>query len=365
MHVGQGGGEFVPGDKVAGLDQDLVQGALPEQPAELVAHQALGGALGLVRRIEQQRGRRLNLPSVGGAENVFEMGDILFVTVGKTVQAFTPRHQPLPQPVGVDPRAAAQGAQAHADVAVPVGVEGGAGFRHDRPPGVDVQVAEVGLRVDTEVVLGQVAAADDGPLAVHDPGLVVHPVVQPGGVIEPLNKVLVAAPERVEQPDFHVRVRVQRRPFHIPAELVGVVEQQPHLDAPAGRFQGPVDQQLADPVVLPDVVLQVQGALGQPRGGGAQHEGFLAVRDQTKVRVLDILAGGTVPVPLGLLTHQRLRLSRISRSSRMSSGTSGVGGGSTGAACSSLRLTRLSPRTRKNTAQATIRKLITLLINTP
>ena len=365
VHVRQGGGEFVPGDKVAGLDQNLAQGALPQQAAELVAHQTLGGALGLVRRVEQQRGRRLDLAAVGGAENVLEMRDILLVTVGKTIQALAPGHQLLPQPVGVDPGTAAQGPQAHADVALPVGVEGGAGFRHDRPAGIDVQVAEIGFRVDAEIVLGKVTPADDGPFAVHDPGLVVHAMVQPGGVVKPLNKMLVAAPERVEQADLHIRVGVQRRPFHVPAELVGVVEQQPHLDAPAGGFQGPVDQQLANPVVLPDVVLQVQGSLRQAGGGRAQHERFFAVRDQAKMGVLDVLAGGAVPGPLGVVTHQRLRLSRISRSSRMSSGTSGVGGGSTGAASSSLRLTRLSPRTRKNTAQATITKLITLLIKTP
>ncbi len=368
VHVRQGADEIVTGNEIARLDQNFAQRAAAQQPRQLVAHQPLGHALGFVRGVEQQRRRRGDLACIRIAHDFLKARRVLLMAVGKIAQVLAPVVQLVPQMLRVFPGAAFQRAQVHGDVAVPVTVEGVQGFRDDRAPGIQVQVTEVGVRVHAKVMVGDVAPADDGVLAVGDPGLVVHPVVQAGGVIQPLQEVFVTPPERVEQAHFHIGVGIERRPFHVPTQLVGMVQQQPHAHPAPGRFQGPVHQQLADMVVVPDVVLQIQGFLRQPGGGGAQGEGFLAVRQQAESGLAYPRGrrGGVVAPPVPVAAHTLgLRLSRISRSRIMSSGTWGVGGVSTGAACSSRRLMRLMPRTSRKVAQATIRKLITLLMNRP
>ena len=67
-----------------------------------------------------------------------------------------------------------------------------------------------------------------------------------------------------------MRVEQQQRP--IVRRRAHVVDEQSHADATISRAHHRSDQQLADRVVVPDVVLQVEAALGEIDEGEARKE---------------------------------------------------------------------------------------------
>ena len=77
--------------------------------------------------------------------------------------------------------------------------------------------------------------------------------------------------EGIEEPHLDVGLRVERGERFVEAAGVVVVEQQPHPDAAIGGAAQCVEQQRAREVVVPDVVLHIEAALGDigepnPRG---------------------------------------------------------------------------------------------------
>ena len=170
----------------------------------------------------------------------------------------------------------------HRRAGVPEIVEDRAGVGHRRAEQEHVEVAEVHAASGVEVFVADVAAADQRDPAVDDPRLVVHAVVDAEETLHHFQQAphAAAVAERVVQPHLDVRVRVQRQQRRVEPLGIDVVEQQAHAHATLGRGVHLARQQVADQVVVPHVVLQVQAAPGQACRGGARGERVQAVGQQ-------------------------------------------------------------------------------------
>ncbi len=115
--------------------------------------------------------------------------------------------------------------------------------------------------MQTEVFVGQVAAADDGDAIVHDHRLVVHPVVEPVklGEVQRLSRCeTVCAPlVGIEYPVFDVRVLGQFQQYVVFAEKEGVVDEQLYLDAAFGSCNEMIEHHGTHRVEGPQKGLQV------------------------------------------------------------------------------------------------------------
>ena len=209
---------------------------------------------------------------------------VLGKQVGVVFQGAAPLPQPLPDTLRRCFPITTQGLHGHGQRAVPVAVKRRLGIGDDGAAGVQVQIAKVGGRIHAEIVIGDIAAAYQRPFTIHDPGLVVHAVIQQRHVMKPLQDMLVTPMKSVEQAHLDIGVGIQRRPLYVPAQLVGVIQQHAHFHAPACRLQHPVNQQLAGGVVIPDVVLHIQRPPGQAGQRDPQGKGLLAVSHQRQGR---------------------------------------------------------------------------------
>ena len=280
FHLRQFRHKGIAGNKVAGLHQQLLMVVPGQQVGELIAHQRLLNPGGLVRAVEQQHRMGLHTLAILGRQVFGEEGFVLGKQVGIVPQGAAPLPQPLPDSIRRRFPVTTQGLHGHGQRAVPVAVKGGLGIGNDGTAGVQVQITKIGGRIHPKIMIGNIATAHDCPFAIHDPGLVMHAVIQQRRMVQPLQEVLVATMEGVEKTHLDIGVRVQCRPLHIPAQLIGVIQQHAHFHPPARRFQHPVDQQLAGGVVIPDVILHIQGSPGQTDQGDTQGERLVAVRHQ-------------------------------------------------------------------------------------
>ncbi len=192
-----------------------------------------------------------------------------------------------------------------------MGVENGAGLAGGRAGQQQVQVAEIDVRARVEVLGADVAAADDGDAAVGDPGLVVHAVVDAEDPLHHLQQApqALAVAERVVQAHFDARMGVERQQLRVHPLGVHVVQQQPHPHPALGRRVHVVHQQVADHVVVPHVVLQIEAAAGLAGDHRARGEGFQAV-DQVGRAALPRVRGELClerPVQRGLRGPRRQR----------------------------------------------------------
>ena len=105
---------------------------------------------------------------------------------------------------------------------------------------------------------------------------VIHRL-QPGDELQVLR---TSAHERIEQPHFHVGVRIESQPDSIGLAAVHVVDQHAYPHAPVGRGDELPDQQPANGILMKHVVLHVDTALGQARRHGTPDKRIQSVAQQ-------------------------------------------------------------------------------------
>ena len=148
--------------------------------------------------------------------------------------------------------------------AVPVLVERPGNFRHDRSDRHDVDVGEREVRIRLEVLVPDVAAADDGHLIVDGEALAVHAVIHRPEPRDELEVLRPPAREGIEQPHFDGGMGVERRPHVVGLPAVHVVDEHSHPHAPVGRLDELLEEEPSDCVLVEHVVLHVDAALGVP-----------------------------------------------------------------------------------------------------
>ena len=167
---------------------------------------------------------------------------------------------------GIRRRALRKRADRDRDGAVPELVECRRELLDDRARGKYIVIGELGFRIDLEILIADIAPADERDRIVDDHQLVVHPVVEPRVAeheFEGAKKRRMAAiRERVEDPDLDLRMRVQRHDLLIACDRFAIVDQHAHAHAAVGRAQHGVGQQLAGLVGAKNEVLKIEGSLG-------------------------------------------------------------------------------------------------------
>ena len=73
---------------------------------------------------------------------------------------------------------------------------------------------------------------------------------------------MAAIDERVEYPDFDLRMRGQRSDLLVAVDRVTVVDQQPHAHAAVGGAQQRIGQQLAGFILAENEVFEIDRPLG-------------------------------------------------------------------------------------------------------
>ena len=156
----------------------------------------------------------------------------------------------------------------------------------DRADAEHVDVGEIQVGLGIEILVPQIAPADDGHAVVRQPQLVVHAPVLLRQVEQPAHGSrhagAAAQMQRVEHADLDLRMRRQRGDDPVQAIAGGVVEQNAHAHATVGRLEQFLHQHPRADAVMNDVVLQIEAALGVADQLGAGGEGFGAVGQQAK-----------------------------------------------------------------------------------
>src|SRR5210317_459400 len=139
---------------------------------------------------------------------------------------------------------------------IPVGIEHVRYVLHDATDSDDVEVTELGVFSHPEILVGDIAPADNRYLVIDSERLVVHAAVnapEPGqGALGPPGRTAV---ERIEYTDLEVRMRVQRGHANVVARCEHVVEQESDTYAAVGRLEQIIDEHAADEVAFDEVVL--------------------------------------------------------------------------------------------------------------
>ncbi len=175
-----------------------------------------------------------------------------------------------------------------AERAVPVLIEAVTQLLGHRPHTEHVDVGEIQIGLRVEILVAQIASADDGHGAIGQPQLVMHASMLLGQIEQPAQITggahAAAQIERIEQADLNVRVRSECGDDFIQPVAGGVVQQNAHANAAIGGFEQFVNQCPRAQAVVNDVVLQVQAGFGVANQLGAGHEGFGAVGQQAEAR---------------------------------------------------------------------------------
>lgn len=100
-------------------------------------------------------------------------------------------------------------------------VDGRAGYQY-------IQVGEGDSLRGAEILVTDIAPADDGGLAIDGEGFVVHAPVQPAKIGKEAQRLENTEGEGVEQPHFDVGLGVQQCELAVQAIRAVVVEQQPY-----------------------------------------------------------------------------------------------------------------------------------------
>ncbi|MNF92902.1 hypothetical protein D3C84_755610 [compost metagenome] len=158
---------------------------------------------------------------------------------------------------------------------------------------VDVGEIQVGLGI--EILIPQVASADDGHAVVGQPQLVVHAPMLLRKVEQPAHgsRDAGATPQmqRVEHANLDVWMRREGGDGAIQAIAGGVVEQDPHTHATVGGLEQFLHQHSRTDAVMHDVVLQIEAALGVADQFGTGGKRLGAVGQQAKARFAFIGCG--------------------------------------------------------------------------
>ena len=176
----------------------------------------------------------------------------------------------------------------HGCTAVPVIVETARQLAHHRPDGEQVEVREVGLGAAVEVLVAEIASADDRDRVVGHPQLVVHAAVKPLGIAQELEQAsdsgLAAGHEWIEQPRLDARNQGRRATYEIAICGMDIVEQDAHSYTAFGGRGYALQQQVGRAVVADAVVLQVERPFGGIGERGPRLQGLRAGVDDLHSR---------------------------------------------------------------------------------
>ncbi|MNV25039.1 hypothetical protein D3C71_1161220 [compost metagenome] len=165
--------------------------------------------------------------------------------------------------------------------AVPVLVETVSQLLGDRPDTEHVDVGEVHVGLGIEILVPQIAPADDGHAVVRQPQLVVHASV----LLRQVEQTAYGARytgaatqvQRVEHPNLNLWMRREGGDGAVQTVAGGVVEQNAYAHATVGGLEDFFHQHSRADAVVHDVVLQIEAGLGVANQLGAGREGFGAV----------------------------------------------------------------------------------------
>ncbi len=151
--------------------------------------------------------------------------------------------------------------------AVPVLVETVPELLGHRADTEHVDVGEVHVGLGIEILVAQIAPADDGHAVVRQPQLVVHAPMLLRQVEQAAHgrghAGAAAQVQRVEHADLNLRMRRQRGDDLVQAIAGGVVEQDAHAHAAVGGLEQFLHQHPRADAVVDDVVLQIEAGLGR------------------------------------------------------------------------------------------------------
>ncbi|MNI43362.1 hypothetical protein D3C73_976880 [compost metagenome] len=105
----------------------------------------------------------------------------------------------------------------------------------------------------------------------------MHAPVQSAEIRDVAQRLRPAQHERVVQPHLDIGVRIERGKHLVQTGRAVVVQQQAHAHAPVGGFVQRFQQHGAGHVVVPDVVLHIQAALGRARQHHAGGKGVMGI----------------------------------------------------------------------------------------
>ena len=116
----------------------------------------------------------------------------------------------------------------------------------------------------------------------------MHAPVHAREVGQEVERAGIALDERVVQPYLDIGMRVERGEGRIESLCIHVVEQQPYPHPPLGRLPERLEQQVADLVAMPDVVLRVERLFGGVGEQDARGERVAGVRQRMDARLAGI-----------------------------------------------------------------------------
>ena len=155
------------------------------------------------------------------------------------------------------------------ELAVPVGVERVRQAKHRLSGGEDVEVEEVAVLRAQEVLVADVAAAEDGERVVGDEHLVVHPVVEAAQFVERRKQLRRAGAaqshERIDEANLYPLEGGKVRQQPLRRVCVQVVDQDPYADASCRRVAERAKEHAARRVGVQDEGLQVERSFRLPR----------------------------------------------------------------------------------------------------
>jgi len=195
---------------------------------------------------------------------------------------------------GVRVGAAPQRLGGNCQVAVPELVERGGKFADDRPRGHDIVVRELRLGVDLEILIADVAAADERQRAVGHQQFIVHSIVEPRRVdeeVQPSYQPRVpAVRRRIENSHLDGRIHEQSQKLLVAGDPIPVIDQHTYAHpAVRGTLQA-VGQHAARLVAAKYEVLKIERALGGIDHLHSELEAVDAGIDDAKCRIAAVLA---------------------------------------------------------------------------
>ena len=165
-------------------------------------------------------------------------------------------------------------------MACPIAVEVLGNFGYDAACGEDIEVGKDGIVVNLKIFVADIASAQNGSTVVGGKRFVVHPAVKSRKVSNIAECTPFSENKGIKQTDFDIGMIVECKQEIIHAVGVVVVQKQTHTDAAFGRAMNQVEQKLAGDVVVPDIVLQIEGMVGGFNQGGTGDKGFMGIVQQ-------------------------------------------------------------------------------------
>ena len=152
------------------------------------------------------------------------------------------------------------------ELALPELFEAHGQLLHRGPGSEYVVIGELPLGVDLEILVADVAAADEGDRTVGNEQLVVHAEIEPRvaeEVLETTHEAVVAAVSPgIEDADLDVRRPGEAKELLIAVDRLDIVDEDAHAYAAGGSPAERLGDELPRLITVEDVVLQIERAVG-------------------------------------------------------------------------------------------------------